>query len=146
MKNYLLFSFFCVGCTVLSQSTNETPVLYIEKSACYGECPVYKTEIFVSGKMTFHGISNTKLNGFYCANIDKKDLTRLIDAFKQQNYFAFNEVYFSHAKDLPTTTTNFNYDGKQKRVRDYDKAPPELKQLEKMLETLSDTTSWKTCK
>jgi hypothetical protein len=143
MKNYILVSFFCIGCSILGQSTIETPVLYIEKSACYGECPVYKTEIFLSGKMTFQGISNTKLKGRYCANIDKKDLTRLIDAFNQQNYISLNEFYFSHAKDLPTTTTGFNYNGKQKHVRDNDKAPPELKQLEKMLEILVDTTSCK---
>jgi hypothetical protein len=146
MTNYLLVSLFCVGCSVLGQSTNETPVLYIEKSACYGECPVYKVEIFASGKMVFQALANTKMKGRFCANIDKKELSNLIDSFNQQNYFSFNGVYFSRAMDLPTTTTGFNYGGKQKRVRDYDKAPPELKMLEKMLENLVDSTTWKACK
>ena len=137
--------FVCFGCALLGQSIHDTPVLYLEKNACYGQCPVYKLEIFLSGKMTFNGIANTKFNGHYCSNIDKNNLNRLIEEFNRKNYLSMEDNYLSRAKDLPTTTTGFKYNGKQKRICDYDKAPPELKQLEKMLETLADTTSWNNC-
>jgi hypothetical protein len=146
VRNYLLFSFFLSGCSVLGHSGNEIPLFYLEKSACYGQCPVYKAEIYKSGNISFQGISNTKVKGHYCANIDKKNLEKLIEAFIQYNYLSFEDTYLSHAKDLPTTITGFNYQGRQKRVLDYDKAPAELKQLEKMLETLVDTTKWERCK
>ena len=145
MNCYTLALILLLGCSVIKQSSDEMPVLFLEKSACYGQCPVYRAEIFPSGKMIFQGTAYTKIKGIYCGNIDKKDISKLIDAFNKQNYFSFNEVYRSRAKDLPTTTTGFYYEGKQKTVRDYDKAPPDLKFLEKMLETLVDTTSWKIC-
>lgn len=146
MKNCLLVLLILLGCSSLRQSSDEKPALYMEKSACYGPCPAYKVEIFLSGKMTFAGTANTKLKGHYCAKIGKHDLNRLIAAFNQKTYFSFNNSYLSRTKDLPTTTTGINYEGKQKMVMDYDKAPTELKGLEKMLETLVDTTTWKSCK
>lgn len=145
MKKTLLALIFILGCSALKQSKDEKPVLFIEKSACYGPCPVYKSEIFLSGKMTFQGTSNTKLKGHYCANISKKDLSRLLAAFNNDTYFSFKDAYLSRVKDLPTTITGINYKEKHKKIQDYDKAPTELKALEKMFETLVDTTSWKAC-
>jgi len=146
MKIVLFLLLLISGCSALKSTNDEIPVLYIEKTACYGTCPVYRTEIFLTGKMIFQGTANTKLTGRYCATIDKNILNRLIDAFNTQLYFSFNDAYLSRVKDLPTTTTRINYNGKQKKVLDYDKAPRELKALEKMLETIVDTTSWKACR
>jgi hypothetical protein len=145
MKNYLFLIVICSGCLVLPKSNNDSPVIFIEKSACFGECPVYKSEIYLSGRITYQGISNTKLKGSFCAKLDKKSLNNLIDAFNQNNYFSLNENYVSQKKDLPSTRTGFNYKGQQKQILDYDNAPSELKHLEKMLENIVDTTSWINC-
>ncbi len=131
---------------MIHHSGNEMPIFSIEKTACFGSCPVYKAEIYNSGRLVFNGIRNTKLSGKYCSTIDKRQLENLTKAFQHNNYMNFNDAYTSRAKDLPTTVTYFNFEGRQKKVVDYDKAPAELKILERMLENIVDSASWKSCK
>ena len=146
LKILIILSVLACGCVIFSHLGQEIPVIYLERTSCYGECPVYKLEISNSGKLFLSGIKNVKFTGNYCSKIDLRDLDMLKEEFKKQNFQLLQDTYLSRTKDLPTTIICFTYEGRQKRVVDYDDAPAALKRLEKMLETIVDTTNWKACK
>jgi hypothetical protein len=134
------------SCSILSPRNSENQLFYLEKTACYGECPVYTLKIYSTGKMEYYGIRNTKFTGEYCADIPNRELEKLKLEFKKEKYFAMQDVYQSKASDLPTTITGYSERRNAKRITDYDKAPEALKHLEKMLEMIADTTNWVKCK
>ena len=146
MYKVVVLYVFLSACSILGQTGAEKPVFSLEKSSCYGECPVYVLKIYKSGKMLFSGSQNTKYIGRYCAILESVDFERLKVAFVNQAYFSMKEAYLSKAKDLPSTISSFYYEGREKKIMDYDNAPASLKQLEKMLETIVDTTRWTGCK
>jgi hypothetical protein len=146
MRIFIILFIFITACVALTPKGKEIPVFYLEKTECYGECPVFKLEIYDTGKMIFYGIRNTKLMGTFCSELEYSARARLKEIFRSEKYFAMQDSYLSRAKDLPTTITSFYADGRNKRIMDYGNSPEGLKRLEKMLETIADTTSWKICR
>lgn len=121
----------------------EKIVFTLKKTTCRGRCPVYKMDIFSSGKVLFEGKKYVEKTGKFEKKILKKEVEILEKKFLNANFFDFKDEYTSGKTDLPNTYISFNYKEKSKRIRDYDNAPKELKNLEKLLEEIANSKDWK---
>jgi hypothetical protein len=124
-----------------SQSANT--VISMQKTACYGACPVYSVEIFDDMKITYLGGENVPVEGEQTGEISRQQLDELIEAFTDSNFFDYESDYMGHVTDLPTTYIQFTYEGRSKKVRDYYGAPQSLKDLENKVEELVRNIFWK---
>ena len=70
------------------------------------------------------------------------DVENLKKSFIDANFFDFKNEYTSKKTDLPTTYISFENNGKYKKIRDYSDAPEALKNLEKMIEKIVDSSGW----
>lgn len=117
----------------------EGSIITLEKTECYGTCPVYTITIFGTGKVMYEGKKHVKKEGKYEKELKDNEVSKLFNAFECANFFDFKSEYTDELlMDLPTTYITFEHRGFKKKIKDYVGAPEELKKLEKMVEEISE--------
>jgi len=126
----------------------------LERTACFGTCPVYKLTIASDGTVTFQGERSTKTNGTAVGHINVADFRRLKDDFAQINYFSLPDAYLPGTKecprnvtDMPSANTSIRLNEKFKRVSHYlgcgdAGALSRLTALENKIDEVAGTEKW----
>lgn len=110
-------------------------IISLERTTCFGTCPVYSVTIFEDGTVIYEGKQFVQNIGTYQYNIPSDNVERLIDKFHQINYFALDDSYYRNVSDLPTAITTFQTDSYKKTVTNYGRAGPEsLQELEQLID------------
>ncbi len=146
MRYTFIICMLLASCMVTHKPGIQDTVITMEKTACYGACPVYTLSIYNSGILVLTGKENIPYKGMFCSKLKRAEWTRIKQAFISSQFFSFKDQYTSQLKDLPSTFVTFRWDGKSKTIEDYDGAPDELKNLEDLVVKLIDTQKWKACK
>lgn len=121
----------------VSAKDNDTIFATIERTPCYGTCPVYKLMIFKSGIALYEGKQNVEKIGRYIVEFSEEEIKTIREKAIEINYFKLQDEYDSPVTDFPTTLTSIRINGKVKSVSNRVGGPEELKSFEKHLhETL----------
>jgi hypothetical protein len=80
-----------------------------------------------------------KKEGQIIKKLPQKTVPQLVQTFRDANFFAFENAYTANISDLPTTYLSFYDAGKTKKIRDYYRAPTQLKKLEQLINDLVAT-------
>lgn len=127
-------------------------VVTLERTPCFGTCPVYKVAIWASGAIRFAGEQHVSRQGEVTAEIPPARVDSLLKELEAEGYFGFADAYVMdspacgrYATDSPTVITSASAGGHTKTIRhDYgcDAAPPELKRLERLIDQVAGTARW----
>lgn len=128
---------------VATPQTQDSLVAYLERTACYGQCPMYKFSIYNSGYAVYEGKRFVEKLGKYQAHLDASVLEEIKTKAKAINYFGFKDEYPKTASDFPATKTAIVLDGKRKDIMDGTGAPSALKEFEKYLDSVKDSAEWR---
>ena len=130
------------------------PVITLERTACFGNCPIYKLTIFDDGKVLFDGKDYVKRPGMNTSQITKSELEALIKEFEKIDYLNLDENYTDDPKncpesatDNPSAITSLNWNGKKNTVRHYygcrgPKILEQLTALEDKIDEVVKTKRW----
>jgi hypothetical protein len=128
------------------------PVATIERTPCFGTCPVYQVSIFGDGTVRFVGKQDVKQQGTATASVSREAVDSLVTELRSGGYFELADEYVMdapacgpYATDSPTVTTSLRADGRTKRIRhDYgcSGAPAELRRLEQRIDEVAGTSRW----
>ncbi len=123
---------------------NSNSILKIEKSRCYGECPVYHAILKEKNWIEFYPKENTEIKKASFSKIKNsefKTLLKIIDSISVDSLK--NEYDNKFLMDIPSTYLTF-FDGKKvKKVKVRANAPEELRMLIKTFEEVIKTSKWK---
>jgi hypothetical protein len=136
-----------------ASTEQEDPIteVFIERTGCYGACPVYKAVLRRDGLSAFTGVENAKRKGKYKARIDRDDFDRLAEFLSSRGFFALNDKYSEGwmVQDVSTITTSAVRSGKRKTVKrktlsdnDPKAAPVELIEIEKAIDEAVERLEW----
>ena len=131
-----LVSFLLCTCSGPKTITDEDLLIELNRTPCYGFCPVYTVKIDKSGKGLFEGVENVDKIGRFSFSLSQDELIKLENAFLQVDFYQLKNINYGQVSDLPTTYITYNKDGKRKKIMDYYGAPEELRNLENSIETL----------
>ena len=123
------------SCNLSSSSTYEIQkklIISLNKTACFGTCPVYKIKIYNNQSAIFEGIKFVEKEGSYNFKISKKEINTILKKAKKINFQKMENEYTELITDLPTTYIMIN----NKQIKDYYGAPKELKELEEIIENI----------
>jgi hypothetical protein len=130
----------------------DSAVVTLERTACFGTCPVYLVTASASGAVQFEGKSHVSHPGSAVGQIPKARLDSLLAELKAAGYFGLEEQYVpgspacgNAATDLPTVITSVTLDGRTKRIEHYRgcaSAPQALSQLEERIDEVLNTAQW----
>ena len=130
-----LLIFLISSCSKLSKHTTKNQkelIISLEKTACFGTCPVYKIKIYNSGKATYEGLKHVEKTGLHYLTISESEKNKILMKAKKIGFNNMKKEYTEKITDLPTTYIMI----RKKMIKDYYGAPTELKELEKNIEEL----------
>jgi hypothetical protein len=134
-------------------ATPQDVLIKLERTSCFGECPVYSVTIDGEGNVTYEGEHHVRVQGQQTARINPARVTELLDLAERIRFFDFKDQYrfiehpdgtHSEVGDLSTQIVTIRVGGRSKRVEDYIGAPPAIKDLEKAIDDAAYTKRWVT--
>ena len=127
--------------------TDPDTVTHLEKSSCYGSCPVYTATILADGQVFYEGKRHVQKIGGYTAKMQKKDIQSIdrmllaIDFFQMEGRYPENDKEI--ILDMPWIYVFSEYQKRRKRIAINNGAPQELMQFIDEVDRKLDQLSWK---
>lgn len=152
----LLIMVVITGCfnPAKTDRANETPlpdiedelIIKLERTACFGKCPVYSLLIKGDGTVIYSGVDFVKIKGIQEAKISKDAVNRLITEFEKADYSSLKDSYTAFGKsDMPSVNTSISMGYMTKSVKHYhgdSSAPKQLTDLENKIDEIVNTAQW----
>jgi hypothetical protein len=115
---------------------NDTVIATLQRTPCYGTCPIFQITIFKSGLIFYHGDDFVELKGkyYYFANMD--EIKSIFEKANSIGYFDLKDNYDMPISDFPSTITSIALNGKVKQIYNRAGGPKELTEFEKFFEQL----------
>lgn len=123
----------------------------VERTACYGTCPVYKVTLRSDGTVSYEGKEFVKAKGRRSGRISPVDFQQLARQVQHIGFFDMKDEYVSkqnpngsrsRVTDLPTTLTTVQQGKNRKTVKDYYGGPEALRELEDLIDRVSRSETW----
>tara|TARA_Y100000739_G_scaffold226974_1_gene235550 strand:+ start:946 stop:1413 length:468 start_codon:yes stop_codon:yes gene_type:complete len=123
---------------------NNNPILKIEKSKCYGECPVYYAVLKQKNWMEFYPKENTKIKTPSYSKIKNSEFKDILNIIESISIDSLKDVYDNKLlMDVPSTYITF-YSGKnKKKIKVRSNAPEKLRFLIKRFDEIITSCKWK---
>jgi hypothetical protein len=106
-----------------AQNRTSAPAITLERTACFGRCPVYRLAVSPAGVVTYQGTANVRHIGAATGQIPADRVAALVNELEEAGYFSFADRYTStelscgrYATDLPTVITSVTLRGRTKRI------------------------------
>jgi uncharacterized protein DUF6438 len=112
LRNFsVLIAVAALGCAVrdtheLNLKRPSFDAVTMQRSGCYGSCPVYTVEISYNGKVTFKGERFVVVAGEHLGTTPPADLARLDQAIVDIGFFSLREQYQSGEDGCTTWATD----------------------------------------
>ncbi|HEU5303486.1 MAG TPA: DUF6438 domain-containing protein [Gemmatimonadales bacterium] len=126
--------------------------IVLERTPCFGACPVYTVAVSSSGVVTYQGRVHVQRLGAATAQVPKARVDSLLYEIDRAGYFTFAERFVPsepacgrYATDSPSAITTVTYRGRTRKiVHDYGcgNAPGALVVLERRIDEALGTGRW----
>jgi hypothetical protein len=133
-------------------SATATSAITLERTACFGSCPVYTISVSPTGEVQYEGRAHVRKLGAATGRVPRERVDALLAELERGGYFAFAERYTSpeptcgrYATDSPSVITSVTLRGHTKLVaHDYGcgSAPGALVILERRIDEALNTGQW----
>jgi hypothetical protein len=123
----------------------------LERTECYGNCPVYALSISGDGMVAYFGKVDVNLKGPASRQVSTSDVQALVDQMLEAEYFNLSvpeDCPAGMASDGPSATTSLTLHGRTHIVDHYSGnlcAPAGLRPLEDAIDILADSAAWIEC-
>lgn len=115
---------------------DDNVIIALEKTICFGTCPVFKLQVYKDYTVEFEGIANTNPIGWYKGKTNEETVTQLFILAEKINYFGLKNIYSKPITDVPVVYSSLLKDGKRKSIINHFMGPDELTEFENFIEML----------
>lgn len=131
----------CKTTKVNAQGAKGDVILSLERTPCFGRCPVYVIKIYEDGLLLYQGKRNVADTGCHYRKISKQELASLKQAFSNVGFFEMADSYPESERapvDLPSCIIFFKSGNQEKTITDHHwKTPEKLALLERKIDSLT---------
>ncbi len=124
-------------------------ILSMERTPCYGRCPVYTINLYENGLLIYNAKQFTDTSGCFYRVLSKYEITEVKDRFNNSGFFKMSNQYPEDKKtptDLPSCILFFSNEDQQKTIIDKRWQTPEtLTALEKSVDSLVNSKILQFC-
>lgn len=127
-------------------------VITLERTPCFGGCPVYTIAVSASGAVAYQGRAHVRRLGTATGKISKEQVDSLLYALDRAGYFSFADKYVPsertcgrYATDSPSAISTVIHRGRKKTIaHDYGcgSAPGALVVLERRIDEVLGSGQW----
>jgi hypothetical protein len=133
-------------------------VITLERTICYGTCPIYKLTIRGDGMLIYEGKDFVQTKGTVKSSVTREQLKELLSEFEKADYFSLQDSYRTESDgcptfwtDNPSANTSILLDGRRKSIthyygceesEGYKVYPQKLYALESRIDEITDSARW----
>lgn len=118
-------------------------VARIQRTACFGRCPIYTLTLFEDGRVEYFGKKFTPREGRFEGKVTPEVYEKLLNYSQEMGYLDMENVYDKQAiTDLPSTITSLRTPEELKTVVNRFDAPEELRRFEQFFDELFKDVEW----
>jgi hypothetical protein len=132
--------------SVNAQEFASPAVISLERTACFGTCPVYTLTILEDGTVVYAGEEFVSVTGEQTGEIATETVALMVAAFDAAGYFGWEESYETQpVSDLPTIITSVTSNDQTHRIVRYagdGTAPLALPFLEQWIDEMAISALW----
>jgi hypothetical protein len=114
----------------------------MQRTPCFGQCPVYTIRIYQSGNAYLEGKRFFDYEGWFKTKFSESEMIQIKTWAKEAGYWDMGHVYDAPVTDLPSTTTALKTDSQYQWVYNRMNSPDELRTFERNIETLIKDQDW----
>jgi hypothetical protein len=118
----------------------------LERTACFGRCPMYVVTVAGDGQVTFAGKDFVAQAGTHQGDVDTAVVDQLRQAITDAGFFAMNDCYCERRMtDMPSVIITVQWGERQKTVKHYTgdhSAPAALIKLQEQIDALAGSERW----
>jgi Domain of unknown function (DUF6438) len=117
----------------------------INRTPCYGKCPVFTIELFDNGIVKYNGVAFVDKKGIFTAKVTPEFIANIQSQAQSIKYLSLENKYPISPvviADLPTTTTFIRIGGEGKQITNNFDAPRDLIDFENWLEHQFEQLNW----
>lgn len=111
----------------------------IQRTACYGQCPMYKATFMDNGEVKYVGKRFVEKLGTYSGLISEEKVLEIKSMITEYDYFSLDSLYPTPISDFPSCITEARLNGISKRIVDRRNPPENLKSFERYLDGVLKT-------
>ena len=123
-----------------------TPVMTLERTACFGTCPVYGVAVFADGTVVYLGMDHVDQLGVRVAQVEPDQVEFLAMHTANSGYFGWQDEYLNQLMtDQSYVYTSLTWDDQFKAINRYDgdpNAPVGLVWFEEAIDRLVNVEQW----
>jgi uncharacterized protein DUF6438 len=133
-------------------SATGAPAITLERTPCFGGCPVYAVAVSRSGEVTYEGKAHVRQLGKASGKITQQKVDGLLVELEKAGYFSMANRYTAseascgrYSTDSPSANTSVTIRGRTKRIEhDYGcgAAPGALVVLERRIDEVLGSGRW----
>lgn len=131
---------------IQAQDVDPDVAIRLERTPCFGTCPVYSITILQDGTVIYNGEAHVDVVTEVTVQIDPATVDLMVDAFVAAGFFGWDEFYDdSTITDLPSVITTVTHEGQTHQVSRYsadESIPLELLFLEAWIERMVNASAW----
>jgi hypothetical protein len=128
---------------MVSKEIPSNAVARIQRTACFGRCPIYTLTVFEGGRVEYFGKKFTPREGRFESTISPEVIEKLITEAGTYGFFELNNVYDKQAiTDLPSTITSVKNAEGMKTVVNRFNGPETLRGFEQYFDNLFNELEW----
>jgi hypothetical protein len=119
--------------------------IVMERTPCFGRCPVYSVELDGTGRVLFEGKGFVEQTGRHEAQVPARDVQDLARRMETAGWFGLRDSYPPDATDHASVITSLTVDGRTHRIEHNlgsRAAPQVLTDLEQSIDSVARTARW----
>jgi hypothetical protein len=133
------------GGNVDSTSASRAVTITMERTPCFGRCPVYRVSLNDSGTVVYEGRGFVRENGRHETTVRGGDVQALAKEIEDAGWFSLRDNYPPDVTDHASVITTVTIDGRTKRVEHNlgsRTAPATLEVLYARIDDVAGTKQW----
>jgi hypothetical protein len=128
-----------------SEPLDDSTVISLTRTMCFGWCPEYTVRIFGSGRVEYVGTGYVCTYGAQAATADPREVRRLAEAMIEAGYFDYEWKQGPFSTDNPTANSSLRHAGRSYALCHYhgdQGAPRWLHAMEDEIDRVAGTARW----
>lgn len=110
----------------MTTKRSDLPLFNMQKTKCFGNCPVYDAAIYPDGTVAYNGDENVNRIGYYEFKLTKNELNSIKKDIADLDVMNLSNDYDGNITDVPSTILMFFQNGSTKKIKARYNIPPKL--------------------
>lgn len=131
------------SCRSIQKKSPESVFISLERTACFGTCPVDQYTLYVNGHQRYEGRMFTEKKGEHLADIGEKEACEWFKGYEKLPWQQWDSIYPTLYSDLPSFIVRYQFGKVKKEITVSGECPEELKLLIDGLISQSEGQHWR---